>query len=278
MHQPEGEPQPLGGRTVLAIFAHPDDESLACGGTLARLADLGVRIILLCATRGERGGATGPVRDRELGLQRVHELNAAAAALGIHDVILMDHPDGELRWEDVALFHAEIVSAVRRYQPACVITFGADGLYWHVDHIGVHERTTTALQSLGASAPPLYYVTMPQGIMRPIWDAATARGWTAPPKGFWSLVPDAFGLHAEPPTVVIDVRAWVPRKIAAILCHQTQMGVGHPFDQLAPTEAERWLGVEQFHRAADSPSSVQLLEQLKEPAHTVTSRNASPCV
>jgi len=252
----------LAGRPVLAVFAHPDDESLACGGTLARLSDLGARVILLCATRGERGGATGPIKDEGLGVVRVGELTEAAALLGIRDIILMDHPDGELRWEDVPLLHAEIVAAVRRYAPACVITFGADGLYWHVDHIGVHERTTTALRSLGQAAPPLYYVTMPRGMMRPIWEAAIARGWAAPPKGFWSLVPDAFGLNAEPPTVVVDVAPWVARKVAAIRCHRTQMGTGHPFDQLSPAEAERWLGIEHFHRAPNDPSPLQPLEDL----------------
>lgn len=272
VHQRTIEPVALRGRTILAVFAHPDDESLACGGTLARLADLGARIVLLCASRGERGGATGPVRNDELGRQRISELSEAASALGVRDVVLMDHPDGELRWEDVPLFHAEIVAAVRRFQPACVITFGADGLYWHVDHIGVHERTTTALLSLGDAAPPLYYVTMPRGTMRPIWDAATARGWTAPAKGFWSLVPDAFGLSAAPPTIIVNVQAWVDRKVAAIRCHRTQMGTGHPFDQLAPSEARRWLGIEHFHRAAHDPSSARVLEQLCEPAYTPAGR------
>ena len=270
MHRRPDDPLPLTGRAVLVVLAHPDDESLACGGTLARLADLGAHVILLCATRGERGGSNGPEKDDELGLRRTQELRAAACAIGIGDVILLDHPDGELRWEHVPQFHAEIVSAIRRYDPACVITFGADGLYWHVDHIGVHERTTTAVRSLGANAPPLYYVTMPVGIMRPIWEAAMARGWTAPDRGFWSLVPDAFGLHAEPPTVIVDVKPWVARKVAAILCHETQMGVGHPFDLLAPAEAERWLGIEHFHRAADDPSTIPVLEQLGEPAHTTS--------
>lgn len=274
--QSSNSARPLAGQTVLAVFAHPDDESLACGGTLARLADLGARVILLCATRGERGGATGPVKDEGLGALRVGELTEAAAHLGISDIILMDHPDGELRWEHVPLLHAEIVAAVRRYAPACVITFGADGLYWHVDHIGVYERTTTALRSLGPSAPPLYYVTMPRGMMRPIWEAAIARGWTAPPKGFWSLVPDAFGLDAEPPTVVVDVTPWVARKVAAIRCHRTQMGTGHPFDQLSPAEAERWLGIEHFHRAPNDPSPLHVLEDLAGTAVQPTQGSAAP--
>ena len=52
---------------------------------------------------------------------------------------------------------------LERYRPDAVITFAEDGLYWHLDHIGVHERTYTAVLSLGAAAPPLYYVTMPRG-------------------------------------------------------------------------------------------------------------------
>lgn len=248
--QPTPADGQLSGETVLVILAHPDDESLACGGTLASLADRGAKVVLLCATRGERGGPTGPVRNDGLGATRIGELQDAAATLGVAEIILMDHPDGELRWAHVSEFDADIVAAVRRYAPVFIITFGADGLYWHSDHIGVYERTMTALRSMGRSAPPVYAVTMPRGMMRPIVEAARARGWVAPPKGFWSLEPDAFGLHAEPPTVIADVRPWVGRKLTAIRCHRTQMGAGHPFDDLDPAEAERWLGVEHFHQCA----------------------------
>ena len=252
-------------RPVLAVFAHPDDESLACGGTLARLADAGVTVILICASRGERGAITGPARDDQLAPRRALEARKAAAVLGIAHLIVLDHPDGDLQWAHVTEFHAEIAMALRRYDPAAVITFGEDGLYWHRDHVGVHERTTTAVQSLGALAPPLYYVTMPRGAMRAIIDRAKAGGWVSPPKGFWSLVPDAFGLDAEMPALVVDVGDWVPRKLAALRCHRTQMGSDHPFDQIDEADARRWLGVEHFHRAPGNVTEAHVLERLSGP-------------
>src|SRR5262249_12900278 len=88
----------LAGRTVLAVFAHPDDESLACGGTLARLSDAGARVVLMCASHGERGGLGGPVEDAALGHARAGELQETAATLGITNLIILNHPDGDLPW------------------------------------------------------------------------------------------------------------------------------------------------------------------------------------
>ena len=83
-------PLPLAGRTVLGIFAHPDDESLACGGTLARLADAGCHVVVVCASRGEAGSIRDPalVPDGDLGGVRVQELRDAARVL--HVAV---HPD-----------------------------------------------------------------------------------------------------------------------------------------------------------------------------------------
>jgi N-acetylglucosamine malate deacetylase 2 len=252
------------GRTVLAVFAHPDDESLACGGTLARLAAAGARVVLICASRGERGSVAGPVRDDALGGIRSREFQEAGRMLGLATAILLDHPDGDLRWAHVAELHADIIAAIQGFAPAAVITFGEDGLYWHQDHIAVHERTTTAVQAFGAAGPALYYVTMRQGTMRSIVDAATARGWQPTPRGFWSLTPDAFGLHAAPPTFTVDVGEWVPQKLAALRCHHTQMGSGHPFDEIGAADARQWLGVEQFRRAAAGACGRPILESIAD--------------
>jgi LmbE family N-acetylglucosaminyl deacetylase len=252
----------IAGQTILAVFAHPDDESLACGGTIARLADAGARVIVVCASHGERGSHAGPVRDDSLGRMRAEEVRAAAQTLGVAELILLNHPDGDLRWCEVPELHAELVMFMRHHAPAAVITFGEDGLYWHVDHIAIHERTTDAVRALGDEAPPLYYVTMPLGVMPQIVNSAKALGWTPPPKGFWSLEPNAFGLHAAQPTIVVDVADWVPRKIAALLSHESQMVEGHPFARINAHDARRWLGIEHFHRALTPSSRDALLEGL----------------
>ena len=258
--------RPLEGTTVLGVFSHPDDESLACGGTLARLADAGARIVLVCATRGERGSPTGPFQDDALGTQRVAELRAAASLLGVVEVTVLDYEDGNLKWARATELQADISSCLRRYRPSVVITFGKDGLYWHPDHIATHEQTAASVRIVSPPAPALYYVTLPPGALRGIVDVATARGWVAPPAGFWSLDPDAFGAETAPPTLVVDVKRWTARKRAALRCHRSQFGVNGPFSLLDESDAHRWLGSECFHRALDVGSNAYLLERCLDSA------------
>jgi LmbE family N-acetylglucosaminyl deacetylase len=244
-------PDAVDAPAVLVVFAHPDDESLTCGGTIARLADAGVKVVLLCASRGERGSISDPslVPDGNLAGVRTRELHDAAAVLGISDVIVLDHRDGNLRWQAVPELHAEIVQLVERHRPSAVITFDEDGLYWHLDHIGVHERTYTAMLSFGADAPPLYYVTIPKGIMSDVMQAAREHDADVPDTSIWGILPDAFGAGAMPATLTVDVRDWVPRKLAAIRCHRTQFSPRHPILRITDEQARRWLGVEYFRRA-----------------------------
>ena len=259
-------PDAVDAPTVLVVFAHPDDESLTCGGTIARLADAGVKVVLLCASRGERGSISDPslVPDGDLAGVRTRELRDAAAILGISNVIVLDHRDGNLRWQAVSELHAEIVQLVEQLRPSAVITFDEDGLYWHLDHIGVHERTYTAMLSFGADAPPLYYVTIPKGIMSDVVQAARARDAGVPDASIWGIVPDAFGAGAMPATLTVDVRDWVPRKLAAIRCHRTQFGPRHPILRITDEQARRWLGVEYFRRADIPGVAGSLLESIGE--------------
>lgn len=247
---------------VVAVFAHPDDESLACGGTLARLADSGMRVTVVCASHGEKGSPDGADKDDALARTRASELREAATTLGIAEVILLDYPDGELQWTLVTEFRADLEMFLRRRRPSAVITFGSDGLYWHGDHVAIHEHTTAVVRSLGSDRPSLYYVTMVSETMTNIVAAARARGWSPPTKGFWSLPPEAFGVGANRPTVVVDVGPWVPQKLAAIECHRSQVGVEHPFTLLDDRAARRWLGLEYFHRDDVLSSTPSVLEPL----------------
>jgi LmbE family N-acetylglucosaminyl deacetylase len=265
------------GRTVLAIFAHPDDESLACGGTLARLSDAGATVVLLCLTHGERGVTVDPslVPDGDLGRVRAGELEAAARVLGIAEVQVFDHPDGNLRWSHGPDLQDQLRAAIDRFGPSAVITFDGDGLYWHLDHIGVHELTSGVVSALGSTAPALYYVTMPHGAMRHVFDSGVAKGWAPPTSGFWGIVPDAFGLLAEPPTFGLDVRRWVHRKLGALACHRTQMGAQNPFSLIDEDEARQWLGYE-FFRRAPIGSTEPVLERFGEPVIISQSAAAGP--
>ena len=133
---------------LLAIFAHPDDESMGLGGTLAKYATEGVETYLACATRGERGWGglpeTHPGLDG-MGKLREAELLAAARVLGLREVKLLDYIDGDLDQARPAEAIARIVSQVRRVRPQVVVTFGPDGGYGHPDHIAISQFTQAAL-------------------------------------------------------------------------------------------------------------------------------------
>ena len=268
----------LHGRSLLAVFAHPDDESIACGGLLAWCTHLGADVSLLCMTRGEPGRGAG-----EVGEARSRELEAAARALGIGAVTLLDHEDGMLPWLAAGPLRADIERAIRACRPEVVLTFDADGLYWHPDHIAVHELTTGAVTALGNAAPALYYVTLPPGSMRAVADRAAqalrrrtanepvrtgtagrSRDATARPSATSILGvvdPDAFGSAAPEPTLVVDTGDFAVRKLAALACHASQFDDG-ALAFLSERDAPRFLGVEHYRRAAAGASGRTFLDEL----------------
>jgi LmbE family N-acetylglucosaminyl deacetylase len=248
----------LSGRSLLAVFAHPDDESIACGGLLARCASLGARVTVLCATRGEAGPGNGV----GLGETRTRELEAAARTLGVTDVVVLDHPDGMLPWENAAALDANIHGTLERIHPDVVVTFDEDGLYWHPDHIAIHERTTAVITACGESAPALYYVTVPQGRMRAVFETAARRASGRAPSAILGITDaDAFGAMAPPPTLVIEAGTFAVRKLAAIRCHRSQL-VDDALDLLSDDDATRLLGTECFRRASVGSTADTFIEQL----------------
>ena len=237
--------RPLAGQSLLAVFAHPDDESLACGGLLAWCVQRGVRVSLVCVTPGQWGGEAEGAGERRAESRR-RELRAAADVLGLADVTVLGFEDGMLPW--AGELADTIGEQLRTQAPDVVVTFDADGLYWHPDHIAVHTATTAAVA--GAATPPaLYYVTMSPDAMRGMVEAVAARvGHEAPFVVLGVTDVDAIGAQAPAPSLKVDVRAQAERKLAAIRCHQSQLA-GSPFPLMTASEAESWLGTEYLRRA-----------------------------
>jgi len=140
---------PGSARRLLGVFAHPDDEVFCAGGTMARAAEAGAEVMIVSATRGERGQIRDPaVAARPtLGAVREAELYAAAAELGVQQVQVLAYPDGALAHHRSAL-GAAITDVMRQFDPDAVVTFGADGGYGHPDHIAISGLTTQAFWAL----------------------------------------------------------------------------------------------------------------------------------
>lgn len=227
-----GLPQPL---TLLAIFAHPDDESFRPGGTLALLARRGVRVQVLTATRGEGGSCGDPplCTPEELPAVREAELRCACAALGLEPPRLLDYRDGTLAEVDAEGLTAAILHVVREVRPQVMLTFGPEGLSGHPDHVTVGRCAAEAFRRAGDVAA-LYTVAVPASI------AARLE-----PLKLECLrsVPD------EEISLVVDVTEVWEQKMAAIRCHATQLS-SSPI-VWAPEEYRRlFLGTEHFVRVA----------------------------
>ncbi len=232
---------------VVAVVAHPDDEALIAGGTLAIAAAKGLPTGVVSLTRGELGPiAEGSMAEGEqLSEARERELRASADALGASWVHCCTHPDGELAWADVDAIAAELAGLLREHEPAILLTFGADGLYGHPDHVATRAIVLRAAELL-TPAPAVLEACWPLELVPRLVAAAEAR---ALPADLWGLEPEAFGSPACSPALTIDVRAVLDRKLAALRAHRTQLNAGHLLAALPDDLAARFLGDETWHAA-----------------------------
>jgi len=226
------EATPGGLLALLAIFAHPDDESFRPGGTLALLARRGVRVHILTATRGEVGSCGNPPLccPEELPAMREQELCRACTALGVEAPHILDYRDGHLDEVEPEGLIAEILEVVREVHPQVMLTFGADGLSGHPDHVTVGHAATEAFRRAGDVAA-LYTVAVPQSVAERL-----GMGRVHP-------VPD------EEIALVVNVTPAWEQKVAAIRCHATQLGAS-PMMQAPVEQQRRFFGTEHFVRAA----------------------------
>ena len=263
--------------TLLAVFAHPDDESFGSGGTLAKYAANGTRVVLACATRGEVGEISDPalaVREA-LGDVREAELRTACAALGVHELRLLGYRDsgmvGAPENDDPRCYHRadpeaatrQLVALVRECRPQVIITFDPSGGYGHPDHIAVSRHTTAAFDMAGdpekfSQAGPawqpqrLFYNVFPRSFLIEMRDRMRALGLDT--SDFDRFDAEQLGYRDEQITAAVDVSAQVDAKWAALHCHRTQFGANNLFRRLPEAEMRAMMSREYFAQARPAPA------------------------
>jgi LmbE family N-acetylglucosaminyl deacetylase len=238
-------------RRLACVFAHPDDETFAVGGALARYAAAGVRCDLFAATDGEAGRSSGvSVSSRaELGALRRQELHEAARILGIERVVHAGHSDGALAQVDPGTLIGEIVRFLREVEPEIVLTFGPEGApNGHRDHRAISRAATAAFFLSGLSTE---YTDQLTGELRP--HAAARLFYVAwqPPAADTELK-----LLSVPATATVETAAWREQKLAAFLAHATQRDHYNRFVALGLTD------VEYFALACGTPQPQPMISDL----------------
>jgi len=255
--------------TLMAVHAHPDDESSSTGGVLARYADEGVRTVVVTCTNGEFGDTLDGVKPGEDGHEeqavaqiRLAELREACKHLGVTDLELLGyHDSGMPDWEyknrpnafcnvpqdEVA---ARIGGLIERYRPQVVITYDDRGAYQHPDHLHASRCAQAAVAATGIP-DKLYLTAMRRSDWRKLWDALREQGVD---------VPDTRQIDEETLrqmdererqiTTNVDIRPVLDRKRAALLSHQSQIRESW-FSKIPPDLGVEVFGRESFIRAAD---------------------------
>jgi LmbE family N-acetylglucosaminyl deacetylase len=233
---------------LLVITAHPDDEVLIAGGTLAACSELAIPTSVVCLTRGESGPIADPgLATREtLAAVRLQELRAACAELGVSFVKCYRRQDGSLRWSNRSPIAVQLARIIDERCPEVVITFGEDGLYYHSDHIAAYELARMAARRARHQAA-LYRSVWVNAEMRELGAELRGRGL---PADLWGLELEDFGVEDDEreDEVVVDVRPFVARKLRALYCHRTQLEPRHALLALPDDLAQRFLGYERFAR------------------------------
>lgn len=222
---------------LACVFAHPDDETYAVGGTLASYAARGIHSDIFCATNGDAGKSSGvPVSSRaELGKRRLAELRAAANVLGVETIVATEHPDGALAEVNTELLVGQIVEFLRRSRPAVVLTFGPEGApTGHRDHRAISRAATAAFHLAGLATEYPEQLERgvaphaPRRLFYVAWDGVEDAGPGRPPRA------------SVPPTARIRVRDFMPAKGAAFDAHATQHVHRAAFESAAIRDVESY--------------------------------------
>ncbi|MFA7322801.1 MAG: N-acetyl-1-D-myo-inositol-2-amino-2-deoxy-alpha-D-glucopyranoside deacetylase [Candidatus Nanopelagicales bacterium] len=273
-------------RRLLLVHAHPDDESIATGVTMAKYAAEGAQVTLVTCTLGEEGEILLPEvahlaahSDDKLGEHRQQELAAAMAALGITDWRLLGGP-GRFRdsgmidtppndnpasfWRtDLLEASLELVKVIRETRPQVAVTYDDFGSYGHPDHLQAHRVTHYAavLAAMTGFRPELgepwqiskvYWTTMSRSVIRAGILALREAGQT---EGFAAIDPDNLPFATDDAliTTEIDGHEFVEAKLAALRAHATQVSPDQGFLAMTSSIGARSLGVEYYRLAVGTP-------------------------
>ena len=259
--------------TLMAVHAHPDDESSITGGVLAAYSDAGVRTVVVTCTNGEFGDAPGGIKpgqdghdEQAVAQQRLAELREACKILGVAELEPLGyHDSGMPDWDykdrpgafcniPLAEVSARIGALMERYRPQVVVTYDATGPYQHPDH--VHAARAAAAAAAGTSIPAkLYFTAMRGSDWQKVWQALRDAGIDVPDRR--PADPDIMRQMAETEqriTTTIDIRPVLSRKRDALLAHVSQIQDSW-FSKIPQDIAEATFGRESFIRASDSTGS-----------------------
>ena len=244
----------MSSRRLVLVHAHPDDEALGTGGTIARYSAEGAHVCLITCTNGELGevadvpdlGSVEEVRER-LGDVRAAELEEACRRLGTVDLRMLGFHDsgmaGTAANEDPNVFFnrdidepvRKIVPILREVRPQVLVTYNEFGFYGHPDHIRAHEAALRAAEAAGdpayapgAGAPheveKIYYTAVPKSLLRTAREMAKEVGWDDADDAFTEEEIERIATDDEFITTAVDVSSFIDRKFSALEAHRTQLG------------------------------------------------------
>ena len=258
------------GLTLMAVHAHPDDESSSTGGVLATYSGAGIRTVVVTCTNGEFGDAPGGVKPGEDGHDagrvaelRLAELRKACDILGVSDLETLGYhdsgmPDWEYRHRPEAFCNVplpevsgKLAALIERYRPQVVVTYDAEGFYQHPDHVHAAHAAIAAVTGTGLTAK-LYLTAMRPSAWRKVWEALRELGEDLP--GEREVTPEMLQQMDDMErriTTTVDIRPVLERKRDALFTHASQISESW-FSKLPPDIAEEAFGVETFIRARDT--------------------------
>ena len=264
------------GRRLLLVHAHPDDESIGTGATMAKYAAEGTEVTLVTCTLGELGeiipaDLTHLAADREdrLGEYRIGELAAACQALGVTDHRFLGGPG---RWRDSGMMGldtndvpgcfwqadldeaaGELLKVIGEVRPQVLISYDDNGFYGHPDHIQAHRVARRAFELADGLVSKFYATAVPRSVLAAAIDLARENDAAAGRAGggvdFQQVdsVDDLpFGTADEDVTTEIDATAHLDAKLAAMRAHATQIAVDSPFFALSNNLGQRAFGREYY--------------------------------